>query len=62
MKQTPPSNSHNSKSRTILIGFVVSAIATVLLLVGDRLWGNHVAEYIGFGLLVGFSYAALCKK
>lgn len=59
-KRRPETGRMKAKQK-IGIGFVVSAISIALLLVCDQMWGNRVAEIVGFGLLIGFSYAALNK-
>lgn len=45
----------------IKTGIVVSVIATAALLFVRHLFGYEVSEQIGFGVLIGLSYAALRK-
>ena len=47
--------------RQIKIGFLASALATAFLLGVHYLFGQWMSDIVGFGLLVGFSYATLCK-
>lgn len=56
------SSNKPSTSTLLLIGLAVSILSTVLLLLVDKLWDHHAADYVGFGLLIGFSLAAICKK
>ncbi|MGB8953943.1 MAG: hypothetical protein WCC10_01095 [Tumebacillaceae bacterium] len=48
-------------TRQIKIGFLASALATAFLLGVHYLFGQWMSDIVGFGLLVGFSYATLCK-
>ncbi|WP_157729438.1 hypothetical protein [Tumebacillus algifaecis] len=43
------------------LGLLVSGIATITLLILLNLFGSHVSDTVGFGVLIGFSYAALYK-
>lgn len=47
--------------RQIKIGFFASVLATALLLGVHYLVGQWMSDILGFGLLIGFSYATLCK-
>ncbi|MBL0387252.1 hypothetical protein JJB07_11380 [Tumebacillus sp. ITR2] len=44
------------------ISFVASLVASAGLLLVYRRWGMDVADLIGFGVLIGISYAMLFKS
>lgn len=50
-----------NSTRQIKIGFLASALATAFLLGIHYLFGQWMSDIVGFGLLVGFSYASLSK-
>jgi hypothetical protein len=53
----------NGKTRKHhFIGFGASLAATGLLVLIEKVWGMEFAELVGFGLLIGFSYATLFKS
>lgn len=43
------------------IGVAASLVAILLLLVIQKVWGTDIVEAVGFGLLIGLSYATLFK-
>ena len=44
------------------IGFGASIVAIVMLGLVNKIWGMDFAELVGFGLLIGLSYAGLFKS
>lgn len=45
----------------IRLGMLVSIISIAVLFTLNYFFGTHVVDVVGFGFLIGFSYAALCK-
>ncbi|MFD2169137.1 hypothetical protein [Tumebacillus lipolyticus] len=45
----------------IWLGMLVSIISIAVLFVVKSLFGSQAVDVLGFGFLIGLSYAALCK-